>query len=56
MSGLHHHRDQLARLGKLTTGQSCLNVKRLSDTDLDTLRALIAGSVRIMAEEYPPRP
>ena len=53
MSGLHRHRDLLARLGKFSTGQSCLYVKRLSDIDIDALRSLLADSVRLMAEEYP---
>ena len=43
----------LARLGKHRTGKSCLYIKRLSDIDLDVLRALAELSVRRMDVAYP---
>lgn len=36
----------LSRLGKYTTGKSCLYIKRLDDTDPEAMRALIAASWR----------
>jgi hypothetical protein len=35
----------LARLGKHSTGKSCLYVKKLADVDPEVLRALVAASV-----------
>lgn len=46
--GFEHYQEQLAKLGKHTTGQSCLYVKRLSDIDLDVLREIVADSVEHM--------
>ena len=37
--------DLLARLGKHTTGKSCLYVKKLSDVDAGVLRELVDASV-----------
>jgi hypothetical protein len=34
----------LARLGKFTTGNGCLYIKRLSDVDLEVLEELLAAS------------
>lgn len=42
--GFERHADLLQRLGKHTTGKSCLYIKRLDDVDLDALRELIARS------------
>jgi Domain of unknown function (DU1801) len=41
-----HHR-LLARLGPNKTGKGCLYVKRLSDLDLDLLRALLRRSIDV---------
>jgi hypothetical protein len=38
----------MARLGKHSTGKSCLYIKRLSDIHLPTLKKLIAASVKHM--------
>ena len=46
MPGFAKHQELLAKLGKHSTGQSCLYVKRLSDVDLPTLKKLIAESVK----------
>ena len=42
-----------ARLGKHTTGKSCLYVRRLEQVDLAVLEELIALSWTIMNERYP---
>jgi hypothetical protein len=51
MDGFEERLDLLARLGPHSTGKSCLYLKRLSDVDLDVLKALIAESARHMAGE-----
>ncbi|HSK22636.1 MAG TPA: DUF1801 domain-containing protein [Egicoccus sp.] len=45
MTGFEPHPELMARLGKHSTGKSCLYIKRLSDIDLDVLRDLVAASV-----------
>ena len=52
-SGFDHYEDLMARLGKHTTGSSCLYVKRLSDIDLNVLRELVAKSVEHMKQTNP---
>ena len=47
--GFEERLDLLARLGPHSTGKSCLYLKRLSDIDLDVLKALVAKSARQMA-------
>jgi hypothetical protein len=44
-SGFEEHADLLARMGKHSIGKSCLYIKRLTDIDLPTLRALVTRSV-----------
>ncbi len=46
MSGFDEYEPMLERLGKHSTGKSCLYVKRLSDVDTDVLRDLVETSVR----------
>jgi len=46
MSGIERHPKLLARLGKYTTGQSCLYLKALDDVDLGVLRELVDASVK----------
>jgi len=41
------------RLGKYTTGKSCLYVKRLADVDEGVLRALVRQSMDYMERTYP---
>jgi hypothetical protein len=36
--------DHLARLGRHTTGQSCLYIKRLADVDVPTLKQLLVDA------------
>jgi hypothetical protein len=44
--------DMLARLGKHSTGVSCLYFKRLSDIDVPTLKKIVAKSVVHMRKKY----
>jgi Domain of unknown function (DU1801) len=39
--GYDQHAELLARLGPHTTSKACLYLKRLSDVDIDVLRALV---------------
>ena len=50
MYGFDQHGDLLAKLGKHSTGKSCLYVKRLSDVHLPTLRELVNLSVAEKAQ------
>jgi hypothetical protein len=45
--------DKLARLGKFTTGKSCLYVNRLADIDLAVLEEIIAGDWATMLQLFP---
>jgi Domain of unknown function (DU1801) len=42
-----------ARLGKHSTGKSCLYIKKLADVDLEVLERLVAISWEVMHEHYP---
>jgi hypothetical protein len=42
-----------ARLGKHSTGKSCLYIKKLADVDLDVLEQLVALSWEAMNEAWP---
>lgn len=53
MAGFTEYEDLLAKLGKHTTGKSCLYVKRLVDVDMAILRELIARSVAYIRNKYP---
>lgn len=50
MSGFAEYDDLMAKLGKHTTGKSCLYIKKLEDVDLDVLEMLIDKSVKHMME------
>jgi hypothetical protein len=43
--GFEEHRDLMARLGKHSTGASCLYVKKLADVDTGVLAELVTRSV-----------
>jgi hypothetical protein len=47
MEGYDGYGEQLGRLGKFTTGKSCLYIKRLSDVDFGVLRELVTSSVAL---------
>jgi hypothetical protein len=53
MSGFDQYDELLKKLGKYTTGKSCLYIKELEDVDQDVLRDLISKSVEHMAETNP---
>ncbi|NUQ85517.1 MAG: DUF1801 domain-containing protein [Anaerolineales bacterium] len=46
MSGFEEYDSLLKKLGKHSTGKSCLYIKRLEDVDLKVLKELVAKSVR----------
>ena len=48
MSGYEPFPELLARLGKHSTGKSCLYIKRLSDVDVPTLKTLMRESIKRM--------
>lgn len=54
MTGYDDYDKLMARLGKHSTGKSCLYIKRLSDVDVDVLRELIETSVAHMRATNPP--
>ena len=44
--GFEEYQGHLSRLGKYSTGKSCLYIKRLSDIDVDVLQELISDSLK----------
>lgn len=54
MPGFAEYEDLLAKLGKHTTGASCLYIKRLSDIHLPTLKTIVTRSVAAMRKKYKP--
>ena len=46
MVGFDKNTELMEKLGKHSTGKSCLYIKRLSDIDVPTLRKLIKESVK----------
>jgi hypothetical protein len=46
MMGFEKHPELMQKLGKHSTGKSCLYIKRLSDIHVPTLKKLIKGSVK----------
>ena len=48
MDGFDEYDDLLGKLGKHSTGKSCLYVKRLENIDLDVLKKMIEKSVAHM--------
>jgi len=48
MSGFDEYDDLLGKLGKHSTGKSCLYIKRLENIDLDVLKELVEKSVAHM--------
>lgn len=45
--------DLLAQLGKHKTGKGCLYVNRLSDVNVDVLKALFASTIAALKARYP---
>ncbi len=52
MTGFADSEALLAKLGKHSTGKSCLYIKKLSDVDQDVLEQLIVTSVAAMRAKY----
>lgn len=50
MSGFDEYDNLLKKLGKHSTGKSCLYIKKLEDVDQDVLRELVSKSVEHMKE------
>ena len=50
MAGFDEYEELLGKLGKHSTGKSCLYIKRLDDVDMPVLRELVQLSVEHMAE------
>lgn len=50
MDGFDEYESVLERLGKHSTGKSCLYVRRLADVDMDVLTELVERSVRHMGQ------
>lgn len=53
MAGFSEYGDLLAKLGKHTTGKSCLYIKRLADVDQNVLREMVERSVRHIRDKHP---
>ena len=49
-SGFDQYEELLKRLGKHSTGKSCLYIKKLEDIDLDLLAELVKQSVDHMIQ------
>ncbi|MBK8497800.1 MAG: DUF1801 domain-containing protein [Flavobacteriales bacterium] len=50
MMGFEKEAAQMKKLGKHTTGKSCLYIKRLGDVDMKVLEELIVKGVKAMAK------
>lgn len=50
--GVEQYDSLLKKLGKHTTGKSCLYIKRLNDVDLPTLKSLIDASFKWVKQQY----
>lgn len=51
--GFPRYEALMAKLGKYTTGKSCLYIKKLADVDMAVLEELVSASWAEMAERYP---
>ena len=52
MSGFDRHAVWMKKLGRYTTGKSCLYLRRLEEVDLGVLEKLIRDSVRYMRARH----
>jgi hypothetical protein len=53
MPGFEHYESLLSKLGKYSTGKSCLYIKKIEDVDEDVLRELVRQSVEHMKRSNP---
>ena len=52
LPGLADHQDLLPKLGKFTTGKSCIYVKRLDDIHLPTLKTMVGRAAKRLARGF----
>ena len=53
MTGFQRHEALMGKLGRYTTGKSCLYIKKLEDIDIDVLRELVRESFeRVSKGQY----
>jgi hypothetical protein len=52
VAGFDRYESLMARLGKHSTGKSCLYIKRLADIDTAVLEELVSESVRHMKQKH----
>lgn len=52
MAGFDNYDKLLGKLGKHTTGKSCLYIKKLEDVDMDVLKDLVRQSVEHMQKTH----
>lgn len=50
MAGFDRYDELLKKLGKFTTGKSCLYIKKLADVDKKVLKELVTESVKVMKQ------
>jgi hypothetical protein len=53
MPGFSRYEELMQRLGKHSTGKSCLYLKKLADVDMTVLRELVGASVEHMRRKAP---
>jgi hypothetical protein len=53
IAGFAEEQGLLNKLGKHSTGKSCLYIKKLADVDMAVLREMVERSVKYMSEHYP---
>jgi len=53
MSGFDEYEHLLSRLGKHSTGKSCLYIKKLEEVDAEVLKELVRKSVEHMSRSNP---
>ena len=53
MAGFDNYDELMRKLGKHSTGKSCLYIKKLEDVDQAVLRELVKQSLEYMTQTYP---
>jgi hypothetical protein len=51
MPGFERYPELMNKLGKYSTGKSCLYIKRLSDINVDVLKELMDESIKMMKQQ-----
>jgi hypothetical protein len=51
MPGVEQYPALMQKLGKHTTGKSCVYIKKLSDVNIDVLKELMAESLKVMKKQ-----